>query len=127
MSKTLSKFILLFAVLIILFFAFAPGKWTPAWVVNHDKLSHMMLFFVLAILLKITMPKIKVLTQILILIGFAISIELMQLWFFNSGFSVQDLIYDLYGIGLFVFMYLVLKTSGIQNHIRLKFYNHSVE
>ena len=101
------RFLLTIALISIMIFALAPGNWTPAWVVNHDKFSHMVVFFILAFMLKFSFPKMPVFMQLSLLIAFAFTIELLQYLFFNRGFSVIDLIYDLIGIGLFV----VLKGS----------------
>ena len=43
----------------ILLFAFAPGSWTPAWVVNHDKFVHAVVFFGLSVLLSLVFPRLK--------------------------------------------------------------------
>jgi len=107
MLASSSKILLSIVLLAILVFAFSPGNWTPAWVVNHDKFSHMVVFFILAFMLKFSFPKMPVFMQLSLLIAFAFTIELLQYLFFNRGFSVIDLIYDLIGIGLFV----VLKGS----------------
>ena len=104
MLASASKILLSIVLLGILVFAFAPGNWTPAWVVNHDKFSHMVVFFVLAFVLKFAFPKMKMILLLALLVLFAVLIEYLQLTFFNRGFSSVDILYDLIGISLFVFL-----------------------
>lgn len=95
------KILLSIYLLGIVVFAFAPGNWTPAWVVNHDKFSHLMVFFFLSFMLKFSFPKMKPVLLLALLVFFAVLIELFQHSFFNRGFSSVDILYDLIGIGLF--------------------------
>jgi len=127
MSLVTSKILLLIVLLGIIVFAFAPGHWTPAWVVNHDKFSHMLVFFILAFMAKYSFPKINILTQVSLLIAFAIVIELMQLKFFNRGFSGLDLLYGLLGISLFYLMIKVFHLTGIKQYFRIKMNNETIE
>jgi len=82
-------------------FAFAPGQFTPAWVVNHDKFSHMLVFFVLSVMLSLSFPKLTLITHLFSLLSFAVLIELVQYLFVGRGFSIEDLAYDFLGILVF--------------------------
>jgi len=89
----------------IVIFAFAPGIWTPAWVVNHDKFSHMVVFFLLGFMMVFSFPRMKMFMLLSLLVFFAVLIEFLQFSFFNRGFSVVDILYDFIGIGLFLGLY----------------------
>ena len=102
MLTSASKILLSVVLLGILVFALAPGNWTPAWVVNHDKFSHMVVFFILAFLFQFAFPIMKMIKLLAMLVFFAVLIEYLQLTFFNRGFSSVDILYDLLGIGLFL-------------------------
>jgi len=82
-------------------FAFAPGQWTPAWVVNHDKFSHMVVFFVLSVMLSLSFPKLTLAVHMCSLLSFAVLIELVQFLFVGRGFSIEDLVYDVLGVLVF--------------------------
>lgn len=117
MSISLSKIILSMVLLGILVFAFAPGNWTPAWIVNHDKFSHMLVFFSLAMILKFSFPNISMIYHVLLLGAFALFIELFQYALFNRGFSYLDIVFDLVGILSFV---VLMKGRA---HLMAKFVN----
>ncbi len=108
MLASASKILLSITLIGTLVFAFAPGNWTPAWVVNHDKFSHLGVFFILAFILKFSFPQKHIFMQISLLIAFAFAIELMQYLFFNRDFSRIDIVYDLMGIGLFIVVEWIL-------------------
>jgi len=95
----------MFFILGIIIFAFAPGQWTPAWIVNHDKFSHMMVFFLLGFMMVFSFPRMKMFMLLSFLVFFAVLIEFLQFSFFNRGFSVDDILYVFIGIGLFLSSY----------------------
>ncbi|MFK8013647.1 MAG: VanZ family protein, partial [Marinicellaceae bacterium] len=99
MQSSISRFFLSIIFLTILVFAFAPGQWTPAWVVNHDKFSHLIVFFFLGFMVLFSWPQISKAILLAGLVGFAVFIELLQFSVFNRGFSGIDLVYDFIGIG----------------------------
>jgi len=97
-SSKLFGILFILIVLGVLIFAFAPGQWTPAWIVNHDKFSHMVVFFALSIFLSLAIPSLSLVQHSLFLLSFAILIELVQYLFVGRGFSIDDLIYDVLGV-----------------------------
>jgi VanZ family protein len=105
LSKVLGV-ILFVIVLGVLIFAFAPGQWTPAWIVNHDKFSHMVVFFGLSILLSLAIPSLSLVKHSMFLLSFAGLIEVVQYFFAGRGFSIEDLMYDF--LGILVFYVLVI-------------------
>ena len=104
----LSQLSLILILLTVLFFAFMPGPVTPAFVVNHDKAFHFLVFFALSLLLTFAMPKIRHRFHVVSLFLFAIAIELIQLLFVHRGYSLMDILYDVSGITSFyllIFLY----------------------
>ncbi len=85
----------------ILLFAFAPGQWTPAWVVNHDKFVHAVVFFGLSVLLSLVFPRLKLFQHFVGLMFFAVLIEGIQYALANRGFSFEDIAFDLIGVVVF--------------------------
>jgi VanZ family protein len=79
-------------------------------VVNHDKFSHLAVFFLLAFVLQFSFVKIKWYFQILMLVGFAVLIELLQLTFFDRGFSYMDIAYGVAGAVLFFIMLIPINS-----------------
>ncbi len=71
----------------VLLFAFAPGQWTPAWIVNHDKFVHAVVFFGLSVLLSLVFPRLKLFQHFVGLMFFAVLIEWIQYALANRGFS----------------------------------------
>jgi VanZ family protein len=112
LSKVLGV-LLFFIVLGVLIFAFAPGQWTPAWIVNHDKFSHMVVFFSLGVMVNFTFTKVKLYLQLIFLIMLALLIELLQYSLFNRGFSYMDIVFDLLGIVLFLILNFVMKNKKL--------------
>jgi VanZ family protein len=100
-SSKLFGILFILIVLGVLIFAFAPGQLTPAWIVNHDKFSHMVVFFALSILLSLAIPSLSLVQHSLFLLSFAVLIELVQFLFVGRGFSIEDLAYDFLGILVF--------------------------
>jgi VanZ family protein len=105
MISSFSKILLIIILLATLVFAFAPGPWTPAWIVNHDKFSHLIVFLLLGILIKLAFPITKRVIVIALLVVFAVFIETLQYTLFNRGFSIEDIVYDLFVIGLFFIIF----------------------
>jgi hypothetical protein len=114
-----SRALLILVLIGIMLFAFSPGNWTPAWVVNHDKFSHLMAFLLLAFLLNNSLPRIKISILVVLLVSFAIGIELFQWTFVNRGFSTVDILYDLFGIGLFLIWVHVFEVVGLKKSLKM--------
>lgn len=93
----------------ILFFAFAPGQWTPAWIVNHDKFVHFGVFFSLSVFLSYVFPRLKVLFHFSLLIWFAVLIELIQYSLFSRGFSFEDILFGVIGVLMFYLLVFLAK------------------
>ena len=109
MHKYFPKLLLILTSLLILIFATAPGDWTPAWIVNHDKFSHMLVFFILALMLSLALPRMKLIIHTSTIILFALSIESMQLMFAARGFSFEDILFDIAGLMLFYLLVIWAK------------------
>lgn len=111
MIKNASKFLLLFVLIVVSVFAFAPGQWTPAWVVNHDKFVHLLVFFTLSIMLSFVFPSLRLIEHLAFLMVFAFLIEVVQYLFVGRGFSVADILYDVAGAVLFYFLVYWVKNK----------------
>lgn len=105
MDNELFKFLLVIVAVSTALFAFAPGLWTPAWIVNHDKFAHFIAFVILSSLFKLSFPKVNLVLVTVLLVTFAVLIEFFQYQFFNRGFSAKDICYDLFGIFLSVIVF----------------------
>lgn len=99
---SLYKYLLISSLLVIFVFALSPSQFTPAYVVNHDKAAHVMAFFILSLLLRRAFPVLTTPTHVMILGLLALMIEMVQYLLVGRGFSVEDLLYGLMGIFLFV-------------------------
>lgn len=95
-----------------LFFAFAPGQWTPAWVVNHDKFVHAIVFFSLSVLFSRVLPRLNLYQHFVSLMILAVVIEGIQYALANRGFSFQDIVFDLIGILVFYAVVGLIKLLG---------------
>ena len=111
MTEGLKSPLFLFMLLLIgiLFFAFSPGQWTPAWVVNHDKFVHFAVFFLLSVFLSYVFPLLNLLTHFILLLFFAILIEVVQFSLFSRGFSIEDILFGALGVLLFYLLVFLAK------------------
>jgi VanZ family protein len=105
MANKYSKTLLVIMLIGTMLFAFAPGQWTPAWVVNHDKWVHLLVFFCLSVVLSMVLPYLKLLTHLMSLLSFACFIEYVQYNFVGRGFSIEDILFDVLGV---MFLYLIV-------------------
>ncbi len=96
----------------VLLFAFASGQWTPAWIVNHDKFVHAVVFFGLSVLLSLVFSRLKLFQHFVGLMFFAVLIEWIQYALANRGFSFQDIVFDLIGILAFYAVIGSIKLLG---------------
>ena len=96
------KFLLFCSLLLIFIFALSPGHFTPAFIVNHDKLAHLLALLTLSFMMQGALPSLALRFRVLALILLALSIECMQFLFTGRGFSGEDLLYDTAGIMLFI-------------------------
>ncbi len=120
MKKSI-KLLLLFTMLTgILFFAFSPGRLTPAWIVNHDKLSHFSVFFMVSFMVNFSFPKMTISMQLALLFLFSLLIEIMQLTFFNRGFSLIDIGYNTLGMALFYLFLCIYYQLELNEYIQFK-------
>ncbi|MCF6317852.1 MAG: VanZ family protein [Proteobacteria bacterium] len=115
-KNNLSMLILVIVLAGILLFAFAPGQWTPACIVNHDKFVHAVVFFGLSVLLSLTFPRLKLSQHFVGLMFFAVLIEWVQYAWVDRGFSVQDIVFDLVGVVVF---YTVVYSVKLLNYSKL--------
>jgi len=88
----------------IAFFAFSPGQLTPAYIVNHDKAAHAVVFFILSWMMRRSFPAMTMRKMILTVGLLALGIEVIQFLFANRGFSAEDMIYNALGISLYVIL-----------------------
>ena len=95
------KYILAGLLLTILLFALMPGQMTPAFIVNHDKAAHVAAFFLLALMLQKSFVMVPLLARLMVLILIGVGIEILQYFFSNRGFSLEDIAYDALGIALY--------------------------
>lgn len=110
------KYLLLLSLMVISFFAFSPGQFTPAFIVNHDKAAHTATFFVLSLMLRRSFSAMSM-QRIIILLGMlALAIETIQLLFANRGFSAEDMIFNVFGISIYVILEQCLKLIGSLVH-----------
>jgi len=103
------KYLFLLSLVTISIFAFSSGRYTPALIVNHDKVAHALIFFVLSFLMHrsfLIMPITKMM-GLMILLG--IVIELIQFLFISRGFSLEDLMHDGIGVILYASAYKSVK------------------
>ncbi len=100
----------------ILFFAFSPGHWTPAWIVNHDKFVHLAVFFLLSIFLSYVFSWLTLSLHFVLLFLFAVLIEAIQYSLFSRGFSVEDILFGLVGV---LFFYMLVGTVKLLDHLKL--------
>lgn len=96
------KSLLVSGLLVIFVFALLPGQLTPAYIVNHDKAAHALAFFALSLMLAGAFPGLFLPTRLISLALLALLIEAMQYLFVGRGFSVEDLLYDVAGVLLFI-------------------------
>lgn len=102
--RSLHKYLLGFALLVIFAFSLLPGQLTPAYVVNHDKAAHALAFFLVSFVLAGAFPFLSLRARFALLALLALMIETLQFLFVGRGFSVDDLLYDLAGVLLFVLL-----------------------
>lgn len=102
------KYLLVLSLIIISLFAFSPGEYTPATIVNHDKTVHALTFFVLSFLLHRSFRNIPVTQIIVFTILMGLAIELIQFIFTSRGFSLEDLMYDIVGVTLYVMTHMLM-------------------
>jgi len=106
-------YLLLLSLLVISIFAFSPGQYTPAFIVNHDKAAHAVVFFVLSFMMHRSFPAMPMQKNILVLGLLALTIEIVQFLFADRGFSVEDMGFNAMGISLYLFLDFVLRRWGI--------------
>jgi len=102
------KYLFILSLIIISVFAFSPGQYTPAFIVNHDKTAHVLTFFVLTFLMQYTFRTIVIYKIMMLAMLLGVTIELIQLLFTSRGFSFEDLIYDVIGITIYGITYLLI-------------------
>lgn len=107
-----SKIYLISILVGISIFAFAPGNWTPAWVVNHDKFVHAVVFFGLSVLISLVFTQLKLYQHFASLMFLAVLIEGIQYALVNRGFSFQDIVFDLLGVLVFYTLVYTIKFLG---------------
>ena len=88
----------------ILFFAIAPGQFTPAYIINHDKETHAVVFFVLSYFAHYSFKSINIYRMMLLVFSFGLFIETIQFLLTKREFSIEDLIYDSIGIVLYMIL-----------------------
>lgn len=98
------KYLFYMLVGVTLFFALSAGQITPAMVVNHDKFSHFLVFFVLSFCMNISFPTHTIKNLIVGMISFAIGIEFAQYLFANRELSVTDFGASMAGITGYIIM-----------------------
>lgn len=103
------KYIFIVSLLIVFVFAFSPGKYTPAYIVDHDKIAHAMAFFMLSFFLHRTFPIWKMQTVMLLMFLFGLTLEMVQFLFTSRGFSLKDLMYDVVGMIIYMSVHLGFK------------------
>lgn len=102
---------LLCALIIVTFFATVPLE-VLKLLPNNDKITHIIVFFILAILVDYSFPKHKFgLKSILFLFSFGLLIELIQFFIPSKYFSLYDLGADCIGFTIYLFFILIFKTS----------------
>jgi VanZ family protein len=99
---SLHKYLLVLGLLVIFAFSLLPGQMTPAYVVNHDKAAHALAFVILSFMLAGAFPFLSLGVRFMLLALLALIIETLQFLFVGRGFSIEDLLYDLAGMLLFV-------------------------
>lgn len=97
-------YLLLLSLLVISIFAFSPGQYTPAFIVNHDKATHAVVFFVLSFMMHRSFPAMPMQKNILVLGLLALTIEIVQFLFADRGFSVEDMGFNAIGISIYVIL-----------------------
>lgn len=102
------KYLFMVSLICIGVFAFSPGQYTPAFIVNHDKAAHTLTFFVLTFLMHRSFRTLTILYITIFAILLGIAIELIQFFFTSRGFSLEDLMYDAVGIALYIMTYFVI-------------------
>ena len=102
------KYIFFILVGVTLFFSFSAGPITPAIVVNHDKVAHFVVFFVLSFCMNISFSKDTIKNLILVMILLAIGIECVQYLFTNRELSILDLWASLAGIFVYVMIWKMM-------------------
>lgn len=103
------KYLFLLSLAVICVFAFSPGQYTPAFIVNHDKAAHAVTFFVLMFLMHRSFKTMPVTTIALFVILLGIAIELIQFLFTSRGFSLEDLLYDAVGITMYAMVLSIIR------------------
>lgn len=104
------KYILVIAIATILFFALMPGRMTPAFIVDHDKVVHAVVFFMLALMLRRSFPGVSLLQCVVFLGIFGVGIETLQYLFANRGFSRGDIVFDGLGLTLYAAGAIVVRS-----------------
>lgn len=103
------RYVFIVSLMFISVFSFSPGEYTPAFIVNHDKMAHASVFFILSFFLHRAFPVYKIQTIVLFGLSFGLAIETVQYFFASRGFSLEDLIFDSIGVAIYVSAYLSLK------------------
>ncbi|MEN8304382.1 MAG: VanZ family protein, partial [Campylobacterota bacterium] len=81
-----------------------------AFIVNHDKAAHALAFFLLTFLMHRSFKIMQIQKTMLLTISFGVAIEMIQFFFTPRGFSLEDLIYDIIGVIVYVSVYQSIKT-----------------
>lgn len=111
------KYLFLLSLLIIAIFAFSPGQFTPAFIVNHDKAAHAITFFLLSWMMRKSFPAMPWLKTIVLLGLGALAIELIQFLFAGRGFSTEDMLFNALGISLYFIAVLTIRWGRDFSHI----------
>ena len=109
----IAKIILILFVAAVSVFSLLPGTYTPVFVVNHDKAAHMVAFFLLSFLVCRAFKCGKSAGMLLFTGLFALFIETAQLLFTERGFSSEDILFDVFGVLIFLgFRYLAVSLKN---------------
>lgn len=114
--ESIEKTVLVLCVIAILIFSLLPGHFTPAYIVNHDKIAHMTAFFFLALMVCRTFGYRKVVRLFWLMTLFAFLIEISQLLFTYRGFSWEDLLFD--ALGVLIYLSLFRTVMGLNAFLR---------
>ncbi len=103
------KYLFVLSLITISIFAFSPGQYTPAIIVNHDKAAHALAFFILSFLVHCSFRIIPIYKIMMLTITIGLAIELIQFLFTSRGFSLEDLMYDIVGVSIYVMIYFFIQ------------------
>lgn len=119
MRKINEYFYLLSALVFILIAALVPGSYYPSFLTHTSALNHIFSFIMLGFIFQ-KVTRLKVLWVVTSLLLFGWIIELLQLAEGFRQFSIRDILFDVFGIGIFLALLYIYTFFKDRNFLFLK-------